>query len=166
LSIPSSPQSFFSKFQKERYEKFLKGAIVELGFHHYHFLPLHNHFHFTYHSPFIHYIPYIPYTCTFWFDCMTCSSGSMVWLCNKCLQVCVRCLPTYELHISLLDVGWERRHNVTVPNAKNITHLERRDKAYLINALVRIQKYHKGEIWEGHTKESLSFIWKSCKTPE
>jgi hypothetical protein len=40
----------------------------------------------------------------------------------------------------------ERRHNVTVPNAKNITYLERRDKAYLINALARIQKYHKGEI--------------------
>jgi hypothetical protein len=30
--------------------------------------------------------------------------------------------------------------------------------------LVRIQKYHRGETWEGHTQESLSFIWKSCKT--
>jgi hypothetical protein len=39
---------------------------------------------------------------------MTRSSRSMVWLCNKCLQVCVRCLPTCELHISLLDVGWEK----------------------------------------------------------
>jgi hypothetical protein len=40
----------------------------------------------------------------------------------------------------------ERRQNVIVPNAKNITYLERRDKAYPINASVRIQKYHKGEI--------------------
>jgi hypothetical protein len=40
----------------------------------------------------------------------------------------------------------DRRKNVTVPNAKNITYLERRDKAYPINVLVRIQKYHKGDI--------------------
>jgi hypothetical protein len=30
-------------------------------------------------------------------------SGSMVWLYNICLQVCMRYLPTYELHISLLS---------------------------------------------------------------
>jgi hypothetical protein len=39
----------------------------------------------------------------------------------------------------------ERRHNVTMPNAKNTTYLERRGKAHTINALVRIQKYHRGE---------------------
>jgi hypothetical protein len=30
-----------------------------------------------------------------------------------------------------------------MPYAKNTTYLERREKAYTINALVRIQKYHK-----------------------
>jgi hypothetical protein len=40
----------------------------------------------------------------------------------------------------------ERRHNVTIPRAQNTTYLERREKAYIINALVRIQKYQKGEI--------------------
>jgi hypothetical protein len=39
----------------------------------------------------------------------------------------------------------ERRHNVTMPNTINATYLERREKAYTINALVRIQKYHRGE---------------------
>jgi hypothetical protein len=33
-----------------------------------------------------------------------------------------------------------------MPYAKNTTYLERRKKAYTISALVRIQKYHKGEI--------------------
>jgi hypothetical protein len=32
-----------------------------------------------------------------------------------------------------------------MPNAEKITYLERRGKAHTINALVRIQKYHKGE---------------------
>jgi hypothetical protein len=32
-----------------------------------------------------------------------------------------------------------------MPYAKNTIYLERREKAYTINALVRIQKYHKGE---------------------
>jgi hypothetical protein len=83
---------------------------------------------------------------------MTYFSGSIVWLCNKCLQVCFSCFPTYELHISLLDVGWEREGIMLLClNTKNITYLERREKAYTINVLVRIQKYHKGETWEGHT---------------
>jgi hypothetical protein len=33
-----------------------------------------------------------------------------------------------------------------------IPHIfERREKAYTIIALERIQKYHKGETWKGHT---------------
>jgi hypothetical protein len=32
-----------------------------------------------------------------------------------------------------------------MPYAKNTTYLKRKEKAYTINALVRIQKYHKGE---------------------
>jgi hypothetical protein len=39
----------------------------------------------------------------------------------------------------------EKRYNVTMPYAKNTTYFERREKTYTINALVRIQKYHKGE---------------------
>jgi hypothetical protein len=42
----------------------------------------------------------------------------------------------------------ERRHNVTLPYTKNTTYLERREKTYTINALVRIHKYHKWETWE------------------
>jgi hypothetical protein len=34
---------------------------------------------------------------------------------------------------------------------KNTTYFERREKAYTIIALERIQKYHKGETWKGHT---------------
>jgi hypothetical protein len=30
------------------------------------------------------------------------------------MQYMFHCLPIYELHISLLEVGWERRHNVTM----------------------------------------------------
>ncbi len=57
--------------------------------------------------------------------------------------------PTYELQIDLLEVGGERRYNVTMPNATNTTYLERREKAYTINALMRIQKYHKRRDLEG-----------------
>jgi hypothetical protein len=32
-----------------------------------------------------------------------------------------------------------------MPNTINTTYLDRREKAYTINALERIQKYHKGE---------------------
>jgi hypothetical protein len=32
-----------------------------------------------------------------------------------------------------------------MPNTKNTTYLERREKAYTITFLERIQKYHKGE---------------------
>jgi len=55
--------------------------------------------------------PFIRDTCTSWFDFMTCSYGSAVWLCNKCLVNMYTLSPTYELQISkaLLEVGWERR---------------------------------------------------------
>jgi hypothetical protein len=39
----------------------------------------------------------------------------------------------------------ERRHNVTLPYAKNTIYLEIREKAYTINALARIHEYHKRE---------------------
>jgi hypothetical protein len=39
----------------------------------------------------------------------------------------------------------EIRHNVTLPYAKNTIYLERREKAYTINALARIHEYHQGE---------------------
>jgi hypothetical protein len=45
-------------------------------------------------------------------------------------QVCIGCLPTYELHISLLVIGLEeRRHSVILPYDKNTTYFERRQKA-------------------------------------
>jgi hypothetical protein len=145
FSNPSSQQSS-SKFK--RGIKFLQGAKVELHVHHYSSTPL-----FPLTSYILHHFHYISTQPIFrithvhiliWLYGQTCPSGSMFWLCNKCSQVWIPCLPTYELHISLLEV-------------------ERREKAHTINALVRIQKYHRGETWEGHTRESLSFIWKSCK---
>jgi hypothetical protein len=36
-------------------------------------------------------------------------------------------------------------------NTKNTTYFKRRAKAYTINALEIIQKYHKGETRKGHT---------------
>jgi hypothetical protein len=90
---------------------------------------------YIYHLLSIHHLPYSIYTCISWFDRMTRFSRSMVWLCNKCLQVCIRCLPTYELHISLLEVGWEREGSATIPNTINTTYLERREKTYTIKCL-------------------------------
>jgi hypothetical protein len=168
LSSPSSPQSLQSS--KKRY------VILQRSKSRIRYSPLSSLYPFIptyiYHH---HHLPLSPYTHSthilrtthmhilIWLYGWTHSSGSMVWLCNKCLQVCISCLPTYEHHISLLVIGWERRHNVTLPYTKNTTYLERREKAYTINALVRIHKYHKWETWEGYTKESLSFIWKSAK---
>jgi hypothetical protein len=37
----------------------------------------------------------------------------------------------------------ERRHNATMPYAKIPHILKRREKAYTINALIRIHKYYK-----------------------
>ena len=65
ISIPSK----VSKSKKGMYP--LKRAQVELDFHH----CFHHHHHTT----------FIRHTCTSWFDLLTCFSGSMVWLCNKCL---------------------------------------------------------------------------------
>ena len=59
------------KFQKSKKGMYpIKRAKVELDFHH------------CYHHH--HHTPFIRHTCTSWFDLLTCSSGSMVWLCNKC----------------------------------------------------------------------------------
>jgi hypothetical protein len=64
-----------------------------------------------------------------WLYGWTHSSGSIVWLCNKCLQVCISCLPTYELNISLLVVGWEREGTMLlclIPKIPYILREERR----------------------------------------
>ena len=64
----------------------LKRAQVELDFHHcFH--------HYHHHHP----TPFIRHTCTSWFDLLTCFSGSIVWLCNKCLVSMYTLSPTYEL---------------------------------------------------------------------
>jgi hypothetical protein len=61
---------------------------VELGFHY---------IHSTINIHFIY-----PYTCTSWFDCMTCFSLNLLFdFTTYVLQVCMRCLHTYELYISL-----------------------------------------------------------------
>ena len=50
-------------------------------------------YHHHYHTPFIR------NTCTSWFDLLTCFSGFMVWLYNKCLVSMYTLSPTYELQI-------------------------------------------------------------------
>ena len=74
----------FQKSKKGMYP--IKRAQVELDFHH-----CYHHHHQT---------PFIRHTCTSWFDLFTCSSGSMVWLCNKCLVSMYTLSPTYELQMS------------------------------------------------------------------
>jgi len=79
-----SPQKKASKCKKGIY--LLKRAKVELDFHH------------CYHHH--HHTPFTRHTCTSRFDLLTCSSRSMVWLCNKCLVSMYYLSPTYELQIS------------------------------------------------------------------
>ena len=81
---PSSCKNIY-KFQKR--DMFLRSK-VELGFH-------------CIHSTiYIHFI--YPYTCTSWFDCMTRFSLDPLFdFTTYALQVCMRCLHTYELYISL-----------------------------------------------------------------
>jgi hypothetical protein len=165
LSSPSSPQSLQSS--KKRYV-FLQRSKSRIRYSP-SLTPS-----FLHTSTVITILPLSPYTHSthilktthmhilIWLYGWTHSSRSMVWLCNKCLQVCISFLPTYELHISLLVVGWEREGTMLLCLIPKIPHILR-EKAYTINALVRIHKYHKWETWEGHTKESLSFIWKSAK---
>jgi len=53
-------------------------------------------------------------------------------------------LLTYELHISLIVTGLEREGTMLLCFIPKIPD-ERREKAYNINALVKIYKYHKCE---------------------
>jgi hypothetical protein len=126
---------------------FSQGAKVELGFHHV----------FT-HSTYI----YIFHTYA--------HIDLIVWLVSLdplfdftiyALQVCMHYLPTYKLHISLLVIGWEREGIMLFCLSPKILHILREERRQsTIVALVRIHKYHIWETWEGHTKESLSFILK------
>jgi hypothetical protein len=128
LSSPSSLQSLQSSKKRYVFLQRRKSRIRYLPSL-YPFIPT-----YIYHH---HHLPLSPYTHSthilrtthmhilIWLYGRTHSSGSMVWLCNKCLQVCISCLPTYKLHISLLVIGWERRHNVTLSYTKNTTYSER-----------------------------------------
>jgi len=125
------------KFQKSKKCMYpLKRAKVELDFHH------------CYHHH--HHTSFIRHTSTSWLNLLTCFFGSMVWLCNKCLVSMYTLSPTYELQISsLIRGGWERRQCHYASYHKYYIF---REKAYTITALVRIQKYHKREIRESHTR--------------
>jgi hypothetical protein len=63
---------------------------------------------------------------------------------NVCKYVFLVSPPMSSTYKPIRSRVRERR-NIIMPNAKNTTYLERREKAYTINAFVRIQKYHKGE---------------------
>ena len=128
-----SPQKA-SKCKKGIYP--LKRAKVELDVHH------------CYHHH--HHTPFTRHTCTSWFDLLTCSSGSMVWLCNKCLVSMYYLLPPISSRFqNLIRVGWEGRQYHYASYQKY--HILR-EKAYTITALERIQRYHRREIWESHTR--------------
>jgi hypothetical protein len=103
------------------------------------YIPFHNHFYLFIHPPYsyptiFHHTSttYIgPHTCTSWFDCMTHFSGSVVWLYNICLQVCMSCLPTYELYISLLVIGWEREGTMLLCLMPKIPHILREERMHI-----------------------------------
>jgi hypothetical protein len=135
LSSPSSFQKFFkdqercvflwSSKSKIRYSSLssLYPFIFTHIYHHHH-LPL---------SPYIHSNHICRTThmhILIWLYDWTHSSGSMVWLCNRCLQVCISCLPTYELHISLLEVGWEREGIMLLCLIPQISHILREERRH------------------------------------
>jgi hypothetical protein len=115
---------------------FFKGAKVELGIHH-PFTPS-----FLHTSTIItiyHYHPistqpiYLgPHTCTSWFDCMAGLIPLDPWFdyAIYVLQVCMSCLPTYELHISLLVVGWEREGTMLLCLMPKIPHILREERRH------------------------------------
>jgi hypothetical protein len=90
-------------------------------------------------------------------------SRSFVWLYNICFaRMYVMFLLTYELHISLLVVGWgERRHNVFchIPKILHILREERRHNT--IVALERIQKYHILRDLRGSYKRNSEFYFEN-----
>ena len=104
------------------------------------------------------------HTCTSWFDCMTSPSWSMVGLGNICIA------SMSELFLSHLWTPHnftsyrvrERRHNVTLPYVKKY-QIRGRQKAKHNCCLGKDPQIPQMRDWEGHTKESLSFIWKSYK---
>jgi hypothetical protein len=98
LASPSFPQSF-QVSRRGLWINFLK----ELSIHHHHSFTPYNHFCPIFDLS-IYHLPYNTYTCISWFNFMTRSFGSIVLI----MQYMFRCLPTYELHISLWEVGWER----------------------------------------------------------
>jgi hypothetical protein len=89
-----------------------------------------------------HHLPLSPYTHSthilrtthmhilIWLYGWTHCSRSMVWLCNKYLQVCISCLPTYELHISLLVIGWEREDTMLLCLIPKIPHILREERRH------------------------------------
>jgi len=84
MKIAQALAKIFTSFKREMFLR----RKVELGFHYIHS------------TIYIHFI--YPYTCTSWFDCMTRFSLDPLFdFTTYALQVCMRCLHTYELYISL-----------------------------------------------------------------
>jgi hypothetical protein len=63
---------------------------------------------------------------------------------NICKYVFLVSPPMRSTYKPIRSRVRERRY-IIKPNAKNTIYLERRGKAYTINALVRMQNYHKEE---------------------
>ena len=113
----------------------LKRAKVELDFHHY--------FHHYHHSFATHAHVDLTYWLVLldpWFDYAI-----------NVLYVCISCLPPMSSRYqNLIRVGWERRQCHYAPYQKYHILWE---KAYTITVLVRIQKYHKRETRDSHTRK-------------
>jgi hypothetical protein len=123
------------------------------------YIPFRNHFYLFIHTPYSypHYIlPYIHHIHrSTHMHILIWLYDPFLWICGLTLQYMFASMYELSPHLWALHkpISYrvrERRHNATMSNAKNTTYLERREKAYTINALVRIQKYHKEETWEGH----------------
>jgi hypothetical protein len=122
------PKFLASSSKFKRGINFLQGAKVELDVHHYSFTLFIASFPSTITQP----IYLGSHTCTSWFDCMArlVPLDPCVWLCNKCLQVWIPCLPTYELHISQLEVGWEREGIMLLCLMPQIPHILREERRH------------------------------------
>jgi hypothetical protein len=106
---PTQNKERFSSPSSSQNLQVSKGGIwnfsKEISIHHRHSFTPYNHFYSILYLSIYHHLPYSLYTCISWFDFMTRFFGSIVLI----MQYMFCCLPTYELHISLLEVGWERK---------------------------------------------------------
>ena len=104
-------------------------------------------------QPFIHHITisiiyyHLSPAHTSWLDCMTCISGSIIWLYNIFLvsNFLVVSSPMSPRYIQTYSLRYRERGEI---------------RQNTFNALVRIHKYHIWETWKGYTIGNSEFYLK------